>query len=741
MFGPTKEEQIKGLKESLREYGSRDGQETILDERAVLLAMSADNIEDYSSHIQKGDEFTVPADETTFNECFIARKYCRDQRNYSIEVLVSVNRCGKDIILPLCQSIFMCGYRLVTPHGFPSNEIVYPQGEPAEDFQNAYSCAYSAFSALRGKTIKVSDTVVRECWLPKRNSKPPYSYDDYEKRKKRIYTFKYIDSTSSDRQSLLPNNRFRSHKNDIALTHYEFLDNEQAIMREAFYGCKNLSEIEIPYGVKTIGEKAFYNCSALVQIDIPETVERIGAGVFSGCSNLEAIHVSKRNTIFFDQDGILFQKALFIDSETESDQNTETRDGYLQKLVSYPIGKKDKILEVNTDQDLCIGSYAFVGASFEEIRFNNQVIVSPHSFAFSDLCKLECPRGIILGGYFNGERTSGFYLRSRGAHFRDCCSLSHIKLSDKNLHIPTYCFCNSGLESIELPQNIISIGEHAFQDCQWLHSVEFACAALRNIGAYAFSGCKAITEITLPNSLETIYDYAFSDCSSISNITLPPNLKMIGGNAFLGCCSVESIVIPPSVKVIGVGAFMNCTSLKHIKICGTLSQITIEERAFDGVSPECIVEVPDGEEYIFSKNPSLSQLAIANLYSTKTEITIAEGETTIGEGDYLGSLLAKIVIPQGITTIGVKAFSLCRRATDIVLPRSLVTIENKAFADSCAVTTIVSNMVSLNGVSADAFDGISRENCTVYVPIGCRTLYSRHPAFQGMNIVVDRDLG
>lgn len=738
MFNPNTEELIKDAKESLRKFVSLDGQKAILDERAVLLAMSADNNEDYSSTIQKGDEFTVPADETTFNECFIARKYCRDQRNYSIEVLVSANRGGKDIILPLCQSIFMCGYRLVTPHGIPSNEIVYPQGEPAEDFQNAYSCAYSAFSALRGKTIKVTDIVVRECWLPKRDSNPPYSYDDYEKRKRKIYTFQYINSTSSDRQSL-PNNRFCSHKNDIALTHYEFPDNEQTIMNEAFSGCKNLSDIEIPYGVKTIGEKAFYNCSTLGQIDIPETVERIGAGVFSGCSHLEAIHVSKRNTNFYDQDGILFQKALF--SENKSDQNTETRDGYLQKLVSYPIGKKDKILEVNTDQDLCIGSYAFVGASFEEIRFNNQVIVSPHSFPFSELCKIECPDGIILGGYFKDERTSGFYLRSREAHFLGCYALSHIKLSDKNLHIPTYCFCNSGLESIELPQNIVSIGEYAFQDCQWLHSVEFACAALRSIGAYAFSGCKSITEIILPINLETIYDHAFSGCSSISNITLPPNLKMIGGNAFFGCCSVESIVIPSSVKVIGVAAFEGCSSLKHIKICATLSQITIEERAFEGVSPECIVEVPEGEEYNFSKEPSLSQLTIANLYSAKTEITIAEGETTIGEGDYLGSSLAKIDIPEGITVIGIKAFSLCRRATVIVFPRSLSTIETKAFADSSAITTIVSNMVSLNGVAADAFDGINRENCTVFVPIGCKNMYSRHPAFTGMNIVVDRDLG
>lgn len=736
---PSTEEQINGVKENLREYGSRNGQETILDEKAVLLAMSADNNEVFStSNLVKDDEITIPADEATFNERFIAYKSSRNQENYSIEFLASVKRGEHEIVVSLNQSVFMRGYRLVTPQGTPSKDIIFPKGEPAEDFQNAYSCAYSAFSVLRGKNIKVVDVVKPECWLPKRGGKPPYSYDDYEKCKRTVYTFQYLDSTSSDRQSL-PNNCLCSHKNDIALTHYEFQDNEQTIKSEAFSGCKNLSEIEIPYGVKTIGEHAFWGCDALVQIDIPETVEHIGAGVFSGCSNLETIHVSKRNSRFFDQDGILFRKALLLDSEN---QNTEVRERYLNKLISYPIGKKDKVLEVNIDQNLCIGSYAFALAKLEEIRFNCQVIVFPFSFICSSLCKIECPEGIILGGYFNDEKSSGLYCcADHGCHFLDCYSLRYIKLSDKNLYIPNYCFCKSGLESIELPQNIASIGEYAFQDCQHLRSVEFACEALKSIGGYAFSGCKSITEIILPINLETIYDYAFSGCSSISNIILPPNLKMIGGNAFSGCCSAESIVIPPSVKFIGVGAFEGCSSLKHIKICGTFSQITIEERAFEGVNPECIVEVSDGEEYNFSKEPSLSQLTIANLYSAKTEITIAEGETTIAEGDYLGSRLAKIDIPEGITAIGIKAFSLCRRATDIVFPRSLSTIETKAFADSSAITTIVSNMVSLDGVAADAFDGINRENCTVFVPIGCKTLYSRNPAFQGMNIVVDRDLG
>ncbi len=48
----------------------------------------------------------------------------------------------------------------------------------------------------------------------------------------------------------------------------------------AFYGCSDLTSINIPEGVTSIGGAAFYNCSNLTSINIPEGVTSIGRMAF-----------------------------------------------------------------------------------------------------------------------------------------------------------------------------------------------------------------------------------------------------------------------------------------------------------------------------------------------------------------------------------------------------------------------------------------------------------------------------
>ena len=52
------------------------------------------------------------------------------------------------------------------------------------------------------------------------------------------------------------------------------------IGRNAFNGCSNLAEIEIPDSVRQINYRAFYNCTGLLRVDIPDSVETIETGVF-----------------------------------------------------------------------------------------------------------------------------------------------------------------------------------------------------------------------------------------------------------------------------------------------------------------------------------------------------------------------------------------------------------------------------------------------------------------------------
>lgn len=66
-------------------------------------------------------------------------------------------------------------------------------------------------------------------------------------------------------------------------------------------------------------------------------------------------------------------------------------------------------------------------------------------------------------------------------------------------------------------------------------SVDFTGTQIIEVAANAFSGCKLITKVVLPNRLQRIGERAFENCSSLSKIVWPKTLREIGDNAFDGC--------------------------------------------------------------------------------------------------------------------------------------------------------------------------------------------------------------
>lgn len=76
-----------------------------------------------------------------------------------------------------------------------------------------------------------------------------------------------------------------------------------------------------------------------------------------------------------------------------------------------------------------------------------------------------------------------------------------------------------------------------------------------------FYDCTALTELDLPEGLETIGGQTFNR-TPIVNIALPSTLKTISRGAFYQCNKLKSIVIPKSVTYIGTEAFYQCTSVE-----------------------------------------------------------------------------------------------------------------------------------------------------------------------------------
>ena len=89
---------------------------------------------------------------------------------------------------------------------------------------------------------------------------------------------------------------------------------------------------------------------------------------------------------------------------------------------------------------------------------------------------------------------------------------------------------------------------------------------VEEIGQNAFSYCKNITEVDIPDSVTEIGIYAFDYCTSLTDVNIPNSVTEIGIYAFYKCSGLTDVNIPESVKYIREGAFGACINLKSITI-------------------------------------------------------------------------------------------------------------------------------------------------------------------------------
>ena len=93
------------------------------------------------------------------------------------------------------------------------------------------------------------------------------------------------------------------------------------------------------------------------------------------------------------------------------------------------------------------------------------------------------------------------------------------------------------------------------------------------IGKDAFYSNTDITEVTLPDTLETIKSGAFDGCENLKEINIPQSVTVIENNAFTDCKSLEEITIPKALLKIEPWTFSGCTNLAVINIPESVTEI------------------------------------------------------------------------------------------------------------------------------------------------------------------------
>ena len=525
-------------------------------------------------------------------------------------------------------------------------------------------------------------------------------------------------------------------------TSYTIPNSVTSIEDRAFAGCRSLTSITIPDSVTSIRYSAFDGCSGLTSITIPNSVTSIEGSVFAGCTGLTSINVASENNCYSSNNGVLFNK-----------EKTE--------LIKYPEGKSETSYTI-PNSVTSIRYAAFAGCTGLASITISDSVTSIGGYAFYDcsgLTSITIPNSVtsIGGSAFVGctgltSITIPNSVTSIGdSAFSGCSSLTSATIPDSVTSIgdSTFSGCSS-LTSATIPDGVTSIGGSAFSGCSSLTNITIP-NSVTSIGGCAFYGCRSLTSITIPNGVTTIEDGTFEDCSNLTSVTIPDSVTSIGMGAFYKCKSLTSIIIPDSITDIGKLAFLECSSLASITIPNGVT--IIEESAFRDCTGLTSITIPNSitsiEGSAFACCTGLTSITIPDSVtsigysafwgcSNLTSVTLGTGVTSIGDDTFsgCGGLISINVasdnnnffskdgvlfnkkktqlirypegkaetvytIPNGVTNIGVEAFSGCTGLVSITIPNGVTSIGDWAFWDCTGLTSItIPNSVTSIGDSA-----------------------------------------
>ena len=450
-----------------------------------------------------------------------------------------------------------------------------------------------------------------------------------------------------------------------------------------------IQNVVIKDGVTTIGKYAFYECD-FENVTVPNTVTTIGERAFYNCNNYKSITIPSSVTKIED-------RAFFSFNPLNCNIEAVYYLGTEEMWNNISMGSLNILLDDNYATIHFVKYAGYCGHNLTYTFDGSTLILT----GTGDMCEFEVD--------WSGE------VYSPWANW--ALEIEHIVIGD----------------------GITSISDDAFSSCgSKLQTVTFG-SDVKKIGAYAFYWCKSLTEIIFPDGLTVIGKYAFYNSTSI-----------------------KSIVLPESIEEISVGAFCDCTGITDVHYQGTESQWNeiwidynnealsyarihynskeVHDHIFDAVvtPPTCTeggyttYTCSCGDTYVDdyvyktghkdSDNDVYCDVCKEYIYiatgvcgdnltwtfneSTDTLTISGTGDmydfepNTAPWQDYKSSI-KKVIICDGVTSLGERAFSACKNLESVTIGNDVTKIGSFAF-NSCEnlKTVVIGNNVETIGESA-----------------------------------------
>ena len=491
---------------------------------------------------------------------------------------------------------------------------------------------------------------------------------------------------------------------DQSAAHATIPDSVTKIGEHSFDGCGNLTSVTIPNSVASIGNSAFFNCTKLTSVVIPNSVTSIGDSAFNLCGSLTDVTYN----------GTRAEWAALVPNIGASND----------PLRNATITCTDGVygthtLTLNADG----GLITIEGQSVGEYS-----IVTGKDGILPDLPEATKADN-VFGGWYTADGTklsAGDMLTKdteASAHWYPGGEFWYYDTDAKTLHVTAeltggvnnapWKDYRSEMERVEIGGSVATIDGQMFRNYPKLRSVVIS-DSVTTITSWVFADCSALTALELPRSI-TIDVAAFQNCTNLAEVkydgaiadwlALVPFIGDDNGSllsATIHCSNGDYTATQYTITFNAQGGMfvldgVEASVFSAIAISGRpLDSLPTARRdgyTFDGwytSAGEDGTEVT--KDTIFIEDTTLYAHWTANVQSN---FDVASGTLTIsGKGPmeaidgYNTTLpwndvktdIIKVVIADGVTSIGNTAFQGCTGLAEVEIPASVTSIGTDAFA-------------------------------------------------------------
>ncbi|WP_165253408.1 leucine-rich repeat domain-containing protein, partial [Adlercreutzia sp. ZJ304] len=416
-----------------------------------------------------------------------------------------------------------------------------------------------------------------------------------------------------------------------------------------------ITGVNLPQGLKTIGDEAFYGCSGLTSITFPNTLVEIGSSAFQDTKFTSISLPSSLRTI----KGYAFT-SVPIAGELSIPEGVEN-------IGSSVFGNNVDITKLtipSTATNLAIDvAYGLSGAT--------EILVASGNPNYTS----------VDGALFTKDMTT--LMRYPASNPR---TEYEIPYGVKTLAKGAFAGMKN-LENIVIPNSVETLGNALFHYSSKLKTVRMS-SSVKNVDSKIFSDTPALTEITwlsFPTgdvSKQAFWHYYSHELPQVT-------VKVAEGTE----AQWESYFPPDPVRV-------EKGLPPRYKFVGE-SGIGATETGLE-TSDFTYTSLGDGTYSVAPKSGVSFEGRVADIAADVNNYHIAV--TTIANNAFENSGITGVNLPQGLKTIGDEAFYGCSGLTSITFPNTLVEIGSSAFQDT--KFTSISLPSSLRTIKGYAFTSV-----------------------------------